>query len=104
MIGFTHHRSGKGPSLLDLVFTSNSNFIQFIRHHSPLWFTCLTWQYECLFEKATVESLSYNYWKGNYTTIFEKFNGANWDLLLSNDDIEINWKPFKEKVTSVADN
>jgi len=104
--GFTRHRSGQRPSLLDLVFTSNSNSIQFIQHHSPLGSSdhdCLTWQYECLFEKATVEGLSYNYWKGNYTAMSEEFSGTNWDLLFSNDDIEINWKLFKEKVASVAD-
>jgi len=33
----------------------------------------------------------------------EEFSGTDWDLLFSNDDIEINWKLFKEKVTSVAD-
>jgi len=32
----------------------------------------------------------------------EEFGGTDWDLLFSNDDIEINWKFFKEKVTSVA--
>ena len=91
--GFTRHRSGQRPSLLDLVFTSNSNSIQSIQHCSPLGsgnHNCLTWQYECLFEKTTVEGLSYNYWKGNYAAISEEFNETHWDLLLSNDDIEIN--------------
>ena len=63
----------------------------------------LTLQYDRLFENATVEGLSYNYWKGSYTAISEKFNGTDWDLLLSNNDIEINSKLFKEKVTSIAD-
>ena len=63
----------------------------------------LTWQYECLLEKTIVGSSSYNYWKGNYTAISEEFSETDWDMLLSNDDIEINWELFKEKVISVAD-
>jgi len=53
-----------------------------------------------MFEKATVEGLSYNYRKGNYTAMSKEFGGTDWDLLFSN---EINHKLFKEKVTSVAD-
>ena len=104
--GFTRHRSGQRPSLLDLVFTFNSNSIQSIQHHSPLGSSdhdCLTWQYECLFNKTIVEGLSYKYWKGNYAAISEEFNETDWDLLFSNDDIEINWRLFKEKIISVAD-
>jgi len=99
--GFTR---GQQLFLLDSVFTSNS--IRFIQNHSPLGSSdhdCLTWQYECLFEKATVEGLSYNNRKGNYAAMSEEFGGTDWDLLFSNDDIEINCKLFKEKVTSVAD-
>jgi len=62
----------------------------------------LTWQYECLLEKTIVGSSSYNYWKGNYTAISEEFNETGWNLLLSNDDIEINWELLKEKVIFVA--
>ena len=58
--GFTRHRSGQRSSLLDLVFTFDINFIQFVQHHSPLGSSdhdCLTWQYECLFDNPTAESL-----------------------------------------------
>ena len=66
---------------------------------------CLTWQYECLFDNPTAESLpcTYNYWKGNYLAMCKEFNEINWDLLLSNDTIDINWNLFKEKVTSDVD-
>ena len=33
----------------------------------------------------------------------KEFNEINWDLLLSNDTIDINWNLFKEKVTSDVD-
>ena len=106
--GFTRHRSGQRSSLLDLVFTFDINFIQFVQHHSPLGSSdhdCLTWQYEYLFDNPTAESLpcTYNYWKGNYLAMCEEFNEINWDLLLSNDTIDITWNLFKEKVTSVVD-
>ena len=93
MTGFTRHRNSQRPSLLDLVFTFNSNSIQSIQHHSPLGSSdhdCLTWQYECLLEKTIVEGSSNNYWKGNYKAISKEFNETDWDLLLSNDGIEIN--------------
>ena len=102
------HVTGQRSSLLDLVFTFDNNFIQFVQHHSPLGSSdhdCLTWQYECLFDNPTAESLpcTYNYWKGNYLAMCEEFNEINWDLLLSNDTIDINWNLFKENVTSDVD-
>ena len=93
-----HHRNGQRPSLLDLVFTFNSDSIQSIQHHSPLGSSdhdCLTWQYDCLFEKTIVEGSSYNYWKGNYhgsaySTVryylspLNTLDNANKDLLKEN--------------------
>ena len=67
--GFTCHRCGQRSSLLDLVFTLDTNSIQFVQHHSPLGSSdheCLTWQYKCLFDNnPTTEHQSkiYNYWK-----------------------------------------
>ena len=57
--GFTRHRHGQRSSLLDLVFSLNSNSKHSIHHHSPLgssdheW---LTWQYECVPDIDTVMS------------------------------------------------
>ena len=58
--GFTRHRSGQMSSLLDLVFTSDFNFIPFVQHHSPFGSSdheCLSWQYECLFDNLTNDDM-----------------------------------------------
>ena len=107
--GFTRHRCGQRSSLLDLVFTLDTNSIQFVQHHSPLCSSdhkCLTWQYKCLLDNnPTTEHQSkiYNYWKGNYLSMCEEFNEIDWELLFSSDNIELNWSLFKEKVTSAMD-
>ena len=82
--GFTCHRHGQ-RSLLDLVFSLESNSIQSIHHHSP-WalvhdHECLTWQYECDPDTDTNVSPStmYNYWKGNYLAMCQEFYRTDWD-------------------------
>ena len=66
---------------------------------------CLTWQYECWFDKPSVQSLpsTYNYWKGDYFAMCEELNEIDWDMLFSNDAIYNNWNAFKDRVTSIVE-
>jgi len=106
--GVTRHRRGQRSSLLDLVFTLDSNSIHSIHHHSPLGSSdheCLTWQYECFSDNVTAVSSSemYNYWKGNYPAMCQELDTIDWEVLFCNNPIDVNWVFFKEKVTAVID-
>ena len=45
----------------------------------------------------------YNYQKGNYLAMCQEFDRTDWEVLLCNNSIDVNWISFKEKVTSVID-
>ena len=105
--GFTHYRQGQRPSLLDLVFTYNPDTFDHVKHCSPLGSSdheCLMWQYKVSIKELDYKyaACRYNFWKGNYPSICEKFDKIDWDSLLQNDSLDTNWKLFKHRVLAVA--
>ena len=87
--------------LLDLVFSSDPNFIDEVINLSGLGSSnhdCLVWKYKCY----NISSLSkpivptFNYRKGDYQGMNEYFMGINWTDRMCSDSIEDNWEVFKQ--------
>ena len=105
--GFSRHRSGQRSSLLDLVFTTDTNSIYSVQHHSPLGSSdheCLSWQYECSFNDPLNDGMPimYNYWKGNYSLMCQDLDEIDWESLFNNNSIDENWNLFKKEVAIVV--
>lgn len=100
-------RSGQRSSLLDLVFTTDTNSIYSVQHHSPLGSSdheCLSWQYECSFNVPLNDGMPimYNYWKGNYSLMCQGLDEIDWESLFNNNSIDENWNLFKKEVAIVV--
>ena len=66
-----HHQANQQSSLLNLVITNDPNFIDNIRHISPLGSSdheCLVWNFTCYNSHVSMNNSVkiYNYFKGNY--------------------------------------
>ena len=95
----TRHIPGQKPSVLDLVFTSNPNSIDEIQHHSPLGSSdheCIYFELKCDTKhyKQTAGDCKLNYMKADYPSINNELNEVDWDTVLCDESIDINWDIF----------
>ena len=99
---------GQRPSILDLVFTDDSDSIDCIQHYPPLGSSdhdCLVFQYKCyeMCPSSDDVSYKYGYWKGNYVAICKEVDAIDWDILLQHYSIETNWIIFRNLVLSLVE-
>ena len=99
----TRHRQGQQSSLLDLVLSSDPNYIDEVSNLSALRNSdhdCLLWKYKCydVPPPAKLRTPMFNYRKGDYQAMNDFFKEINWTHLLCNDRIEANWDVFKQLV------
>jgi len=104
----TCHIPGQRPSTLDLIFTCNPDSIDEVQHHSPLGSSdheCLLFQFQChtmLQCKQKENNHEYNYRKANFISIRNELSLVEWDTLLCDDSIDINWSAFKSTVNKIS--
>jgi len=99
----TMHRQGQQSSLLDLVFSSDPNFIDEVSNLSALGSSdhdCLLWKYKCYDAPSPLKpnTLMFNYRKDDYQAMNDYFKEINWAEFLCSDSIEVNWDLFKQKM------
>jgi len=103
----TRQIPGQNPSILDLVFTSDPNFLSQIQHHSSLGSS----DHECVFSGVEFFSKQYtktidvpkpNFIKGDYLSLNAELNEVNWDTILCHDSIDVNWNLFKNIVLNAS--
>jgi len=100
----TRHRQGQQSSLLDLVLSSDPNFIDEVTNLSALgssdhdW---LLWSYRCYDAPppSRISTPMFNYKRGDYQAMNDYFSGINWAQILNHNNIEANWNLFCELVT-----
>jgi len=103
----TRHILGQRPSKLDLLFTCIPDSINEVQHHSPLGSSdqeCLLFQFQCqtmLQCEQKGNNHGYNYRKANYISIRNELSLVDWDTLLCDDSIDINWSTFKNTVDRI---
>jgi len=87
------HRQGQQSSLLDLVLSSDPNFIDEVSNLSPLGSSGHDWKYKCYDAPSPLKPNTpmFNYRKGDYQAMNDYFKEISWAEHLCSDSIEVNW-------------
>ena len=92
----TRIREGQVPSLLDLVFTNDENFISEITSLPPLGKSdhiTISFDFQC-YLKLNCRNYKYNYGCGDYQSITSELLNINWTILFNGLDIDATWLLF----------
>ena len=99
----TRYRSDQASSVIDLVFTLDSNMVIDIEHLPPLGHSnheVLLWSYVYYNDSQmpTNNNQTYDYFRGDYAALNDYLATIDWDLLFDGNSISLNWNIFKEKI------
>ena len=103
----THHKPNCKSSLIDLILTKCTDMIMNIKYHPPLGMShhqvitaCLKTDCSLFNEcnKKNVKIVKPNFDKADYVAINNFFHDTNWDVLLTDKNVNESWDIIKDKI------
>ena len=98
----THFRALQNPTLIDLIFSNNHDFVSNIEYHPPFGkshHSAICFSIDVCHEKigkSPVSKFAVN--RGKYDDMRQHFQDTDWDALLGDSDINVAWNNFESSV------